>query len=322
MPTRFDDFNPNPFPYEDKLNELLGNRPQWNMNQGQMQEHAQRQAGLQIDPQVQALTNWKQKQAGTDLESAISRGGGRSGAVDWLANQRQERFGGELQNLEARRGDITAQTLNQLESLRYDRGQQDWQAQQAALSQLSQMSQAYNEEQWRRALDVSDRTTLTPSQIHDLNIRYGDLIGEIPQHLLDMYGNFAADNPLGGTQTQSGQQPSAAYTPTFTPTPTPTSSNTGTTASSTLARGSSGASVSSLQQTLTGLGFNTKGVDGKFGPATEAAVKAFQRAAGITVDGRVGPQTIAALQNYRPTTTATTSSVQPGSAAHRAFAGF
>jgi hypothetical protein len=38
-------------------------------------------------------------------------------------------------------------------------------------------------------------------------------------------------------------------------------------------------------------GFDTGGVDGVFGPHTEAGVRALQQATGITVDGIVGPQT-------------------------------
>lgn len=55
-------------------------------------------------------------------------------------------------------------------------------------------------------------------------------------------------------------------------------------------RGSKCEAVKKLQQIL-----NTKGyklsVDGDFGPATEAAVKAYQKANGLEVDGEVGPMT-------------------------------
>ncbi len=54
--------------------------------------------------------------------------------------------------------------------------------------------------------------------------------------------------------------------------------------SGTLRKGSSGSEVKKLQQKLTSLGFNTRGADGKFGPATEAAVKSFQKANKLKVD--------------------------------------
>lgn len=50
-----------------------------------------------------------------------------------------------------------------------------------------------------------------------------------------------------------------------------------------------------LQQILNQLGANLV-VDGQYGAATAAAVRAFQRARGITVDGIVGPVTIAHLR--------------------------
>ena len=64
----------------------------------------------------------------------------------------------------------------------------------------------------------------------------------------------------------------------------------------TLQRDSSGPLVTSLQQRLQALGFDPNGIDGHFGPGTEAAVKAFQKAKGLDVDGKVGPNTSAALQ--------------------------
>jgi putative chitinase len=63
-----------------------------------------------------------------------------------------------------------------------------------------------------------------------------------------------------------------------------------------LKQGSSGPDVKDLQQRLKDFGFDPNGVDGKFGPGTEAAVRAFQQSNGLSVDGKVGPNTSAALQ--------------------------
>ncbi len=52
--------------------------------------------------------------------------------------------------------------------------------------------------------------------------------------------------------------------------------------------------VRALQTMLTAAGFPCA-VDGAFGPKTEQAVRAFQRARGLAVDGVVGPKTWAAL---------------------------
>lgn len=58
----------------------------------------------------------------------------------------------------------------------------------------------------------------------------------------------------------------------------------------TIRQGSSGSAVSTLQSLLNSHGYHLT-VDGKFGPATKAAVMAFQAAQGIGVDGIVGPIT-------------------------------
>lgn len=66
-----------------------------------------------------------------------------------------------------------------------------------------------------------------------------------------------------------------------------------------LAKGDKGAEVKRLQQRLIQAGYghimSPYGADGSFGPATDRAVRAFQRDAGIAVDGKVGPQTEKAL---------------------------
>jgi peptidoglycan hydrolase-like protein with peptidoglycan-binding domain len=66
-----------------------------------------------------------------------------------------------------------------------------------------------------------------------------------------------------------------------------------------LHRGDYGVDVGQLQQYLTNLKnpkFDPDGVDKDFGPATQKAVKAFQKAQKIEIDGVVGPVTVARLK--------------------------
>ena len=61
-----------------------------------------------------------------------------------------------------------------------------------------------------------------------------------------------------------------------------------------LVRGMHGDDVARLQRRLSGAGFHTRG-DGMFGPATAAALRAFQQSAGLVADGIAGPLTWSAL---------------------------
>jgi peptidoglycan hydrolase-like protein with peptidoglycan-binding domain len=67
--------------------------------------------------------------------------------------------------------------------------------------------------------------------------------------------------------------------------------------------GSTGLPVRRAQKRMSLVGFEVGGVDGRYGPKTEAAVKKVQQQFNITVDGVVGPQTwavIDALENEGP----------------------
>jgi peptidoglycan hydrolase-like protein with peptidoglycan-binding domain len=69
-----------------------------------------------------------------------------------------------------------------------------------------------------------------------------------------------------------------------------------------LRNGSTGLPVRRLQKRLMLAGFAISEVNGRFGPKTEAAVKALQKQAGIQVDGVVGPETwgiVDALESER-----------------------
>lgn len=64
--------------------------------------------------------------------------------------------------------------------------------------------------------------------------------------------------------------------------------------------GSIGLPVRRLQSRMSAVGFNTGGVDGRFGPTTEASVRTLQQDNHLTVDGVVCPQTwqiVDALEN-------------------------
>ena len=67
-----------------------------------------------------------------------------------------------------------------------------------------------------------------------------------------------------------------------------------------LKEGSRGDEVKELQEKLNSLGYNAGSTDGIFGSNTEAAVKAFQAANGLSADGIVGPKTRAALESAGP----------------------
>ncbi|MDD3947067.1 MAG: spore cortex-lytic enzyme [Clostridia bacterium] len=62
-----------------------------------------------------------------------------------------------------------------------------------------------------------------------------------------------------------------------------------------LKQGSTGEVVRTMQTRLRNWGYYSGGVDGIFGPKTEAAVRYFQRTNGLVVDGIVGPKTAAAI---------------------------
>lgn len=65
-----------------------------------------------------------------------------------------------------------------------------------------------------------------------------------------------------------------------------------------LKRGKSGEEVATLQRALSAAGFPVE-ANGRFGPETDAAVRAFQAQMGLKVDGIAGPHTKSALEALR-----------------------
>jgi peptidoglycan hydrolase-like protein with peptidoglycan-binding domain len=64
----------------------------------------------------------------------------------------------------------------------------------------------------------------------------------------------------------------------------------------TLEQGAKRVAVRGLQRMLLGRGYDVEEIDGRFGPKTDAAVRAFQSDHGLDVDGIVGPKTWDALR--------------------------
>lgn len=96
-------------------------------------------------------------------------------------------------------------------------------------------------------------------------------------------GNTIAVTSSTPTIKISTPTPKATVKVTGKPTATPTPAS--------LQKGFNGDKVRTLQKRLKELGYYTGSIDGDFGTATEDAVKAFQKANGLSADGKVGKNT-------------------------------
>ncbi len=145
------------------------------------------------------LERMEGRQARTDLESAISRGGGRAGAVEWASAERGEHFASLLAQaegqkaaeitaianqlgltkrqaeerkieLEQLRGMLIQDHLFNLQNQRYDRGMHQWQVGAG------------------HALNIFDRTQLTPWERYQLYFQGSDLFPGSPGSLPNQWG--------------------------------------------------------------------------------------------------------------------------------------
>ncbi len=118
--------------------------------------------------------------------------------------------------------------------------------------------------------------------------------------ILAFGGGGGGSTPPATTPTTT---PPAKTTPATNPATTTTKTTTTTHTASTvtlppvgyLRSGDTGAEVKALQQALITLGYTGLKADGNFGPATAAALTAFQTANGLTADGVAGQKTVDAI---------------------------
>lgn len=139
--------------------------------------------------------------------------------------------------------------------------------------------------------DFGDLTEAAVMAFQSVNGLYADgIVGKNTLNKLN--SNSAVSNPgEPATVTKTPSSSSATRKPTVTakPTATPKVDNVY------LEVGSSGTKVKTLQQRLISLGWMSGTADGKYGGATQAAVKAFQKKMGLWADGIAGPDTLEKL---------------------------
>lgn len=149
------------------------------------------------------------------------------------------------------------------------------------------------------------RRTEPPEGGRDRRILVAVIVGAVVLLVVGVLVARALTGSDGGgetTATLPTTTPTTTTQTTTAPTTTTPTTTTPTTGAPTtlpegvkLRRGDESDDVRQVQAAVVELGYSTGGVDGKFGPATEEAVLAFQKSAGLTEDGVVGAATLAAL---------------------------
>ncbi len=153
---------------------------------------------------------------------------------------------------------------------------------------------------------------MTPSQVNSGRGIYGpqtqNAVSQLQDRLISQGVMTAAQKSTGpgtfGPATRAGMTRARAAKSTSEPAPEPSPLDGLSAPAVNLGRGATGGSVQQLQQSLVGLGFMKQSEldsgPGIFGPRTEAAVLAFQKANGVTQTGFYGPASRAAMQGLLP----------------------
>ncbi len=250
-------------PYEQALRDLLASAPKYSApSEEALLDQATQYANLQIDPAIEALkrvmeqnrlsadsqrdsinanyasfedtaNRMLQEAANAALESAISRGGGRSGAVEWLTNKQQapvmeqmtnvqadrtarlnaiadalalsESQGNEqLQSYEERRGQLTSSQLEALRQLTQAQAQGNWQNMFNAVQSLSNAATQANQFAEQAALARLPYYAQTESERQNNLLNWTQLMGEVPSQLPGSSNTAGLVQPLRSYGTSRG----------------------------------------------------------------------------------------------------------------------
>ena len=249
------------FPYEQAIRDLIGSAPSYTPpSEAELTEQARQWAELQVNPQISALQRAAEQQsqalqsrqgqveasyAGMEdtvnrtmqeaaqraLESAISRGGGRSGTVEWLTGKLQqpvaeqfagaqaqkaqeladiasrgsllqEQYGTQEQELEGRLGQLEANRLAELRNLSQAQATGNWQQMLQSTQNLANMATQAQQFAQSQVASMLPYYTLTEAQRQAQPIDWASIIGEMPETPTN--ASSAGSVPLRAFATERG----------------------------------------------------------------------------------------------------------------------
>lgn len=132
------------------------------------------------------------------------------------------------------------------------------------------------------------------TKLDALGYYYGEITGNVGQKTENAIKAFQKANGLTADGI-AGPQTLAKIDAAYAAKGSSSSASSSSSGASGLKLGASGSDVRDLQTNLTTLGFYWADITGSFGEKTEAAVKSFQKAKGLTADGVAGTKTISAI---------------------------
>lgn len=138
-----------------------------------------------------AMRNREQEQSRMDLESAVARGGGRSGLVPFMGERRDQYYTGKLSGAEAQKmaelnaisnqlGLVQRQVPDELRSLAEQASRLEAQELQRLMDMHYERQREHELQEFARALNVYDRTHLTPLEQLQLYLQMADVAGKFP----------------------------------------------------------------------------------------------------------------------------------------------
>lgn len=232
------------YPYEQTMRDLAAQMPKYQMpSKEELLQQAKTWANLQIDPSLQAVAQalaqtkqaletqkaqteasyagldqatqrFMQEAAQRALESAIARGGGRSGQVEWYTSKLQQPIAEQYAQAQAQKAatlsDIASkitlaeqQAAEQQKSLEQRRGELEA----ARLAELQQLAHATAVGDWQRAFEAAQNLASLATQAQQWQMSYAASL--LPWYVLSESERQA--QPLQWAQVM-GQVPSPATT--------------------------------------------------------------------------------------------------------------